>query len=123
MVNLTESTIEANSRFFDSIDQVPKTAITMGIGSIIKAKNIILLASGKNKAKVIRQLLKAEKITTQLPASMLLLHPNVTIVDEEAYEDNRYSSFHNEVVYDQEIEVKVLNVDLDEMEKISGYWG
>ena len=86
IVNLTESTIEANSRFFDSIDEVPKTAITMGIGSIIKAKNIMLLASGKNKSKVIKQLLKADKITTKLPASMLLLHPNVTvIVDEEAY--------------------------------------
>lgn len=86
IVNLTESTIEANSRFFDSIDEVPKTAITMGIGSIMKAKNIILLASGKNKAKVIKELLKADKLTTQLPASMLLLHPNVTIiVDEEAY--------------------------------------
>ena len=86
IVKLTESTIEANSRFFDSIDEVPKTAITMGIGSIMKAKNIILLASGKNKAKVIKELLKADKLTTQLPASMLLLHPNVTIiVDEEAY--------------------------------------
>ena len=52
----------------------------------MKAKNIILLASGKNKSKVIKQLLKADKITTKLPASMLLLHPNVTvIVDEEAY--------------------------------------
>lgn len=86
IVNLTKSTVEANSRFFDSIDEVPKTAITMGIGSIMKAKNIILLASGKNKSKVIKQLLKADKITTKLPASMLLLHPNVTvIVDEEAY--------------------------------------
>ena len=47
IVNLTESTIEANSRFFDSIDEVPKTAITMGIGSIMKAKNIILLEIGR----------------------------------------------------------------------------
>lgn len=86
IVKLTESTIQANSRFFDSIEEVPKTAITMGIGSIMKAKEIILLASGKNKAKVIKELLKSEKITTKLPASMLLLHPNVTIiVDEEAY--------------------------------------
>lgn len=86
IVDLTQSTIKANSRFFDSIDEVPKTAITMGIGSIMKAKKIILLANGKKKAKVIKELLKGDKITTDLPASMLLLHPNVTvIVDEEAY--------------------------------------
>jgi glucosamine-6-phosphate deaminase len=86
IVNLTQSTIEANSRFFDSIDEVPKTAITMGIGSIMKAKKIILLANGKKKAKVIKKLLKADKITTKLPASMLLLHHDVTIIiDEEAY--------------------------------------
>lgn len=86
VVNLTESTIQANSRFFDSIDQVPKTAMTMGIGSIMKAKKIILLANGKKKANAIKELLKQDKITTKLPASILLLHPDVTvIVDEEAY--------------------------------------
>ncbi|HSH34891.1 glucosamine-6-phosphate deaminase [Schnuerera sp.] len=87
VVDLTQSTIEANSRFFDSIDEVPKTAITMGIGTIMKAKKIILLANGKKKAKVIKELLREDKITTQLPASMLLLHPDVTvIIDEEAYQ-------------------------------------
>lgn len=86
IVNLTQSTIEANSRFFDSIDEVPKTAITMGIGTILKAKKIILLANGKKKAKVIKELLKGDKISTKLPASMLLIHPNVTvIIDQEAY--------------------------------------
>lgn len=86
IINLTESTIKANSRFFDSPGEVPKKAITMGIGSIMKAKKIILMASGKKKAKVIKRLLEGKKITTQLPASMLLLHPDVTvIVDEEAY--------------------------------------
>lgn len=86
IVHLTESTIEANSRFFHTLEQVPKKAITMGIGSIMKSKKIILLASGKKKRKVVNQLLKGNEITTKLPASMLLLHPNVTvIVDEEAY--------------------------------------
>lgn len=86
VVDLTESTIEANSRFFDSIDEVPKKAVTMGIGSIMKAKKIILLASGKSKHEAIKKLLKGDKVTTQLPASFLLLHPAVTvIVDEEAY--------------------------------------
>ncbi len=86
IVHLAEATILANSRFFDTIDQVPKKAITMGIGSIMKSKKIILLASGQKKRKVVNQLLKGDKITTKLPASMLLLHPNVTIiVDEESY--------------------------------------
>ncbi len=86
IVKLTGSTIQANSRFFDSIEEVPKTAITMGIGSIMKAKKIILLANGNKKANIIKELLKADKITTELPASMLLLHPNLTIIlDEEAY--------------------------------------
>lgn len=86
IVQLAEATILANSRFFDTIDQVPKKAITMGIGSIMKSKKIILLASGQKKRKVVNQLLKGDKITTKLPASMLLLHPNVTIiVDEESY--------------------------------------
>ncbi len=85
ITGLTESTINANSRFFDSIDEVPKTSITMGIGSIMKAKKIILLASGKNKAQVIKELLKEEAITTLIPATMLLLHPDVTVIlDEEA---------------------------------------
>ncbi|QQY78882.1 glucosamine-6-phosphate deaminase [Keratinibaculum paraultunense] len=86
VVNLTQSTIEANSRFFDSIDEVPTKAISMGIGTIMKAKKIILLANGKRKSEVIKKLLKGDKITTYLPASMLLLHSDVTvIVDKEAY--------------------------------------
>ncbi len=86
IVNLTENTIEVNSRFFDSMEEVPKTAITMGIGSILKAKKIILLASGEKKGPVIKRLLNDNRITTQLPASFLLLHPDVTIiVDEAAY--------------------------------------
>ena len=59
---------------------MPKTAITMGIGTIMKAKKIILLANGKKKAKIIKALLEGDRITTQLPVSMLLLHPNVTVI-------------------------------------------
>lgn len=87
IVNLTESTIKDNSRFFDSMEEVPKTAITMGIGSILKAKKIILLASGKSKAPIMKKLLEETVVSTKLPASFLLLHPDVTIiVDEEAYQ-------------------------------------
>ncbi|MBU5591712.1 glucosamine-6-phosphate deaminase [Clostridium sp. MSJ-4] len=84
VTGLTESTIEANSRFFDSIDEVPKTAVTMGLGGIMKAKKILLVASGKSKAEVIAKLVEG-KITTQVPATLLLVHRDVTIiVDEDA---------------------------------------
>lgn len=86
-VKLTDSTIEANKRFFDSIDDVPKTAMTMGIGTIMKAKKIILLATGKAKKDAIRYIIEEGKLNTEVPATLLLLHPDVTIiVDEEAYD-------------------------------------
>lgn len=86
IAKLTEETINANARFFDSIDEVPKVAISMGIGSILKAKKIILLANGKGKAEAIKKLLSSDKVSTRLPASFLHLHPDVTIiVDEDAY--------------------------------------
>lgn len=86
IVELTENTIEVNSRFFQSVEEVPRTAISMGIGSILKAKKIVLLANGKRKAPVIKKLLSADRVSTKFPVSFLLLHPDVTvIVDEEAY--------------------------------------
>lgn len=86
VVNLTPSTIKDNARFFDNMADVPKTAITMGIGSILKAKKIILLANGKNKHEVIDKLLNETTIYTQFPVSFLRAHPDVTIIiDEEAY--------------------------------------
>lgn len=88
IVKLNESTINDNSRFFNSIDEVPKTAISMGICSILKAKKIILLANGKNKANAMAKILNNDTINTQIPASLLRLHPDVTIiVDEEAYSE------------------------------------
>lgn len=84
LTNLSEDTIKANSRFFNSVEEVPTQAITMGIGGIMKAKRIILLASGKNKANIVSELFK-EKLSTRIPASMLHVHPNCTIIlDEEA---------------------------------------
>lgn len=85
LTELTKDTINANSRFFASEDDVPKHAITMGIASVFKAKKIILLASGKSKAEVIARLIKGG-IATSCPASLLCLHPDVTVIcDEEAY--------------------------------------
>ena len=81
---LVEATIEANSRYFDSKDEVPKEAISMGIGSILKAKHIILLASGPSKNEIMKYF-NNDKISINIPASLIKLHPNVTIImDEEA---------------------------------------
>ena len=83
-IELAPETIEANSRFFANKEEVPKKAYTMGIGNIMKAKKIVLLASGKAKANAIKQLLSG-KITAQVPASVLQLHHDVTVIaDEEA---------------------------------------
>lgn len=85
LVTLTHSTRKANARFFDSINDVPTHAITMGIASILKSKEIMVLASGENKAKAIQRLLNGT-VSTDFPASVLMNHPNVTlIVDSEAY--------------------------------------
>lgn len=86
IVDLTEDTIKANSRFFDKIEEVPTRAVTMGMADIFSAKKIILLANGKTKADAIKNLLMENLISTRHPASLLKLHRDVTIiVDEEAY--------------------------------------
>lgn len=82
-VDLTESTIEANKRFFASADDVPRQAYTMGIGTIMKAKKILLVVSGEDKAEALAKTVYGE-ITPELPASILQLHPDVTIVADEA---------------------------------------
>jgi len=82
MTKLTQSTINANARFFDSIDEVPKTAITMGLGQIMKSKKILLLASGKDKAEAIKGLMSG-KITTSNPSTMLQMHKDVILIADE----------------------------------------
>lgn len=84
LVALTQSTIEANARFFASMDEVPKYAYTMGIQSIMSAKKILLVANGRGKAETLYNSLFGP-ITPQVPASVLQLHNDVTIVaDTEA---------------------------------------
>ena len=86
IVKLSQSTIEANSRFFESEDEVPKYAISMGMSDIFNAKTIILLANGKKKHDAVKKLIEGDTIDPKLPASFLSLHPNVYIyVDKEAY--------------------------------------
>lgn len=83
-VDLSQSTIDANSRFFDSIDKVPKQAYTMGIKSIMQAKKVLVIVSGKSKASIVKQAFFGP-ITPQVPASVLQLHNDVTLVaDKEA---------------------------------------
>ena len=84
VVDLTENTIKDNARFFNSIDEVPTQALSMGIKNVMNAKSIILLASGANKADAIKATLEGP-VTEAMPASVLQLHPNCTfVIDKDA---------------------------------------
>lgn len=82
-VDLTESTIEANKRFFSSEEEVPRQAYTMGIKNIMQAKKILVIVSGADKAQILEKVLYGP-ITPEVPASILQLHNDVTIVADEA---------------------------------------
>ena len=79
VVDLHESTIKANSRFFENEDEVPKRAITMGMVSIMQAKKILLIASGKEKRDILEKAFYGP-ITPEIPASILQLHPDITVI-------------------------------------------
>lgn len=83
IVNLTESTIKANSRFFNDISDVPKQAFTMGMKSIMQAKKILILASGEIKAKAVYKTVKGE-VNVNCPASILQKHPDCTLVVDKS---------------------------------------
>ena len=84
LVELEESTIEANSRFFDNIGDVPKKAITMGVGSIFKSRKIMLIATGENKAEAIYNTVYG-KVAPEVPASILQFHSDIVLIlDKEA---------------------------------------
>ena len=86
IAELTESTIKDNSRLFNDISEVPTKAMTMGLKSIMNAKRIVLIATGKNKAKAVRDMLRGP-IDESCPASILQKHPDVTVyVDDDAFE-------------------------------------
>ncbi len=82
-VTLAKSTIEANARFFASIDEVPTQAYTMGIQTIMNAKKILLVANGEGKAEIVKKAFFGD-ITPSVPASILQLHQDVTVVGDEA---------------------------------------
>ncbi len=83
IVDLAESTIRDNSRMFASIDEVPRQAFTMGLKNIMNAKKILILANGENKAKAVYGLVRGE-VTEKVPASVLQLHPDCTLVCDKA---------------------------------------
>ncbi|GGV09986.1 glucosamine-6-phosphate deaminase [Lactobacillus acetotolerans] len=82
-VKLTDNTIKANSRFFDNIDEVPKSAICMGIANIMSAKKVVLMAFGKNKAHAIKEMIEGP-VTEQVPASILQKHLDVVVIIDKA---------------------------------------
>lgn len=83
VVDLTESTINANKRNFESVEHVPTQAVSMGIGSIMQSKKIILMAYGEDKAEAIKIMIENE-ITEDVPASILQNHDNVTVIIDKA---------------------------------------
>ncbi|ERL65351.1 glucosamine-6-phosphate deaminase [Schleiferilactobacillus shenzhenensis] len=82
-VPLTQSTIDANARFFDNEEDVPRFAYSMGIGSIMTAKHILLMAYGENKADAIQKMVEGP-VTNHVPASALQNHNHVTVIVDEA---------------------------------------
>ena len=83
VVDLTDSTIDANTRFFASRDEVPRQALTMGMASIMKARKILLLVTGASKREALKKLMSNE-ITTAVPATLLQVHPDVTVICDRA---------------------------------------
>jgi len=83
VVDLTESTIQANSRFFERKEDVPTKAVSMGIGSILESDEIVMLVSGESKAEALAQMINGE-ITEDCPATALQNHKNVTVIADEA---------------------------------------
>ncbi len=84
VVGLTQSTIEANTRFFNSQDEVPRQAVSLGVGAIMNARQVLLIATGKDKAPAIRDSVKGA-VSPKCPASILRTHQNVIfLLDKEA---------------------------------------
>lgn len=83
LVRLDQDTINANAKFFSTPEEVPKTAISMGIKTILQARGILLLASGAEKAETVFQMVRG-KISPDVPASVLQIHPNATVLVDEA---------------------------------------
>ena len=89
-VDLTETTIQANKRFFASEDDVPRQAYTMGIGTIMRCQKLIVVVSGKDKASILKQVIQGP-VTPEVPGSILQFHPDcIIIADEDALSEMEF---------------------------------
>ncbi len=104
---LTEETRKDNARFFASIDEVPKLAVTMGVGTILEARRIVLLATGSGKADAVQKFIEGP-VSSQITASALQLHPSVTVfLDEAAAQSLERRDYYLEVeAVQRELETK-----------------
>lgn len=84
---LDESTIDANARFFASRDEVPRYAVTMGMGEIMMAKRLLMILSGASKADAARRLLMSDEISTSCPATLMKLHQDATVIIDKELAD------------------------------------
>lgn len=91
-VKLAQSTIDANARFFANVDEVPKEAYTMGIGTIMQAKCVLVLATGEGKSEIVKKSFLGE-VTPQVPASILQFHPNFILVGDRAALQNHFDKY------------------------------
>ncbi len=82
LVDLTDVTIEANARFFASANEVPRQALTMGIGTIMQAKKVIMVVSGKDKAEIVKKAFTGP-VTPEVPASILQMHPDFVLIGDQ----------------------------------------
>ena len=82
-VDLTQNTIEANARFFENEDQVPKKAYTMGILDILQAKHVVMIVTGESKAQILKDAF-CGPVRPEVPASIMQMHPDFTLVADEA---------------------------------------
>lgn len=92
-VTLTPSTREANARFFSSLEEVPTRAVSSGMGTIMQAKHLLILANGEGKREAVAHLLDGHRVTTLCPATLALLHPRATLIVDEAAA-GRQTYFH-----------------------------
>ena len=92
---LTEKTRQDNARFFNSIDEVPKYCVTMGIGTILESRKLVLLANGENKAEALQATLEGP-ITASVPASAIQFHPDVTVIIDKAAASKLTREYHTE---------------------------
>lgn len=81
---LSELTVRDNARFFDSMDQVPTKAMTIGIQNIFKSKKVVLIAEGINKSEIMERFINSETLDTKIPATILKLHADITVILDEA---------------------------------------